>query len=191
MQVGKFFLVGFVIICTVIFLDQYTKWMIVETALRLSGSANLDFLQWFFTEKKLSFFVNEREVFRTAYLTHYLSFVVVWNQGISFGMMDTNSPNMSLVFIALSLCISMFMLIWLALSVKRSVAICLGLIVGGALANVIDRIRFGAVADFIDLHYYQYHWPAFNLADASISIGAMILILITFLGKKDSLPLEI
>jgi signal peptidase II len=53
----------------------------------------------------------------------------------------------------------------------------IGLIIGGAVGNVIDRLRFGAVADFLDLHAFGYHWPAFNVADTGITVGAAVLVL--------------
>ena len=59
----------------------------------------------------------------------------------------------------------------------RLLAATIGLVIGGALGNVVDRFRFGAVADFLDFHWAGYHWPAFNLADAAISVGVVILLL--------------
>ena len=57
------------------------------------------------------------------------------------------------------------------------IAAAIGLVIGGAAGNVIDRFRFGAVADFLDLHWGDYHWPAFNLADAAISVGVVVLLM--------------
>jgi signal peptidase II len=181
---GKYFLLGLTIICGVIFIDQYSKWLVIETVLRQSGPVSGGFMDWFTTRREISFFVDEREHFRTLALVPWLSFVMVWNQGISFGMLDTNSPLMPLVFITLSLLISAAMVIWLALNARKAVAIALGLIIGGALANVMDRVRFNAVADFIDVHAGAWHWPAFNVADSCIVIGAGILMFRSFLGKE-------
>jgi len=63
------------------------------------------------------------------------------------------------------------------LSTILGIAMALGGIIGGALGNVIDRLRWGAVADFLDVHIAGHHWPAFNLADSAISVGAVLLIL--------------
>jgi signal peptidase II len=60
----------------------------------------------------------------------------------------------------------------------------LGLILGGAIGNVIDRLRFGHVVDFVDVHAFGWHWPAFNVADSAISVGAVILILEGFIGRE-------
>jgi len=59
----------------------------------------------------------------------------------------------------------------------------LSLIIGGAIGNLIDRLRLGEVIDFIDLHYYSYHWPAFNVADSAITVGAGILAILILLKK--------
>jgi len=181
--VGKYFLHGFVLICVIILADQYTKWWVIDHMLRLTPSGG-GFFDWLVTSKKIEFFINEREVFKTAVLAPFLNFVMVWNQGISFGMFDTNSSGMSLALIALSLTLSLLMLIWIFMATQKRLALPLGMIIGGALANVLDRIRFGAVADFIDVHVGPYHWPAFNLADSGITAGAAILILGTFIGDR-------
>ena len=185
-QIGKYFLPALGIICLVIFVDQYTKWLVIETMLRLNGPASTGFVDWLTTMKKIEFFVNERENFKSIALSPFLNFVMVWNQGISFGIMDSNSSHMPLVFITLSLVISMMMVLWLVLNTQKAVAAALSLIIGGALGNVVDRVRFGAVVDFIDAHYQEHHWPAFNVADSCIVAGAGILMLISLFGKESA-----
>ena len=69
---------------------------------------------------------------------------------------------------------------------ERLLPAALALIVGGALGNVIDRLRFGAVVDFLDVHAGGYHWPAFNVADSAISIGVVLMILQQFLQAKEA-----
>ena len=182
-QVGKYFLPGLAIILSVILVDQYTKWLVIE-ALRVDSADNTGFLHWLTSLHKLAYFINDREDFDDKTLSPFLNLVVVWNQGISFGMMDSHSPGMALVFIAISLVIALSMMIWLALSTQKTVAISLSLIIGGALGNVADRVRFDAVADFLDFHIQRHHWPAFNVADSCIVIGAGILMLISLFGKE-------
>lgn len=180
----KYFLLGFVLILGVMLADQYTKWLVMETVARVNGPESLGFLEWLTTVKKVSFFVNEREHFEAQFIAPLLNIVLVWNQGISFGLFNNESSQMVLVFIALSLLISSGMLIWLAVATEKLVAVALGLIVGGALGNVIDRVRFDAVVDFIDVHWNGYHWPAFNVADSCIVLGAFLLLAHSFMGKK-------
>jgi signal peptidase II len=182
--VGKYFLIGLAVVGGIIFADQYTKWLVVDRILSADGHISSGFFDWFTTQKKIEFFIDERENFKTVMLAPFLNFMMVWNQGISFGMLDTNSPNMPLVFIAISIIVSLLLAIWLALATQKTVAFSLSLIIGGALANVFDRIRFGAVADFIDVHAGAYHWPAFNLADSCIVLGAGIMISGTFIGDR-------
>jgi signal peptidase II len=186
--VGKYFLIGLAVICAIIIADQYAKWFVINQMLGMEGHISLAFPDWLMTQKKIEFFVNEREQFKTLLLAPFLNFAMVWNQGISFGLLDSSSPNMSLVFTAISITASLLLTIWLALATQKTVAFSLSLIIGGALANALDRIRFGAVADFIDVHAGVYHWPAFNLADSSIVVGAGIMLFNTLMndrGKND------
>ena len=117
--------------------------------------------------------------------------VMGWNRGISFGIFDSNSPPNQWLLIALALVVVAVLLVWLKRDDSRLVSAALGMIVGGALGNVIDRIHYGAVADFLDFYIGDFHWPAFNVADTGITIGAVILVLETlFVGsetdKKDA-----
>jgi signal peptidase II len=77
-----------------------------------------------------------------------------------------------------------FLFYWMLKEVNRLKIVCFGLIIGGALGNVIDRIRFGAVLDFLEFHIATYHWPAFNLADSFICVGACILIALEIFKNK-------
>ncbi|MFH1158160.1 MAG: signal peptidase II [Pseudomonadota bacterium] len=184
---GRYFILGFVIICAIILADQYTKWLVTEAMLRPDGPIGGDFMNWVTTRKRIELFSNERENFKTIVLTPFLNLVMVWNHGISFGIMNTGSPNMALTFVAISLMISILMILWLALTDRKAVAFPLSLIVGGALANAIDRVRFGAVVDFIDVHSGTHHWPAFNAADSFIVIGAAVLMCTTLFGEKEKI----
>lgn len=173
-RLGQYFFYGMIAILAVILVDQYTKWLIIETTLRMDGKM-LPFFDWFFTQNKISYFVMDREKFNTVTLAPFLDLVMVWNQGISFGMLDSNSPMMAITLIGISLMISLMLLVWLALSHSKLHSFAISLIVGGAIGNVIDRVRFGAVADFLDFHWRDAHWPAFNVADSAIVFGAFLL----------------
>lgn len=110
--------------------------------------------------------------------------VMVWNRGISFGMLAEH--NLPYALVALSLVIVAVLATWLRCAQERWVAFSIGLVIGGALGNVVDRLRFGAVADFFDFHVAGYHWPAFNIADASIFIGVVLLCAHSMLTKSHS-----
>lgn len=173
---GRFFIMGLFLALVVIFADQYTKWLVMETVLRANPTM-VGFQEWFMTRNPVNFFLDQREAYNTLAVTPFLNLVMVWNQGISFGMLSSadDAQMMTSVLIGVSVMISMIMLIWMALTTRAVSAIALGLIIGGAIGNVIDRIRFGAVADFVDVYVGDWHWPAFNLADSAIVIGALLL----------------
>lgn len=117
-------------------------------------------------------------------VTPFFNLVLVWNRGISFGMLDAAGGATPWVLAGLSLAVVVALTIWLTRAKDRIIVIGLGLVIGGALGNVIDRIRFGAVVDFLDFHAAGYHWPAFNAADSAIVVGAGLLILDGLLGKR-------
>ena len=99
---------------------------------------------------------------------------MVWNKGISFGLLQNGNPW---PLIILSSVIVIFFSIWLFRSSNWIETISLSMVIGGAIGNIIDRLHFGAVADFIDIHVGSWHYPAFNLADSFITVGIAILIL--------------
>lgn len=180
-QGGRHLLLGLVIILSVIIGDQYTKWLAIDV-LHTAG-ANPGFFDWL-TSANHDYPVM-RDPFGEQTLLPVLNLVLVWNHGISFGMMGDGS-HMAMLFIALSLVIAMLLLLWLVMSQQKIIAVSLALIIGGALGNVVDRVRFDAVADFIDFHLGSHHWPAFNVADSCIVIGAGILMLLSLLQKDDA-----
>jgi signal peptidase II len=105
----------------------------------------------------------------------FFNLVTVWNYGISFGMFNSGSAGGSIVFIGLAVGIVVALLVWLRKVTSPLVAAALGLVIGGAIGNVIDRLRFGAVFDFLDFHLAGWHWPAFNVADSAICVGVFFL----------------
>lgn len=105
----------------------------------------------------------------------FFNLVTVWNYGISFGMFNNGSPAGSIIFVGLALVIIVALLVWLRSVTSPLVAAALGMVIGGAIGNVIDRLRFGAVFDFLDFHVAGWHWPAFNVADSAICVGVVLL----------------
>lgn len=110
-------------------------------------------------------------------VTGFFNLVMVWNRGVSFGLFAAESDAQRWLLVAVAVAISVVLAVWLGRTPRPGLKLLLAAIIGGAIGNVIDRVRFGAVADFVDLHVLGYHWPAFNVADAAISIGAVILAL--------------
>lgn len=103
------------------------------------------------------------------------------NDGVSFGLLG-GAPWWSLVMLAISICV------WVAVMMVRTTcrfeALAYGMIIGGALGNVLDRIRHRAVTDFLDFYIGTTHWPAFNMADVFVVCGAGLLLIAPWLGAK-------
>jgi len=115
--------------------------------------------------------------FRAIEITGFFRIVMVWNSGVSFGMLNTGEETTRWLLTVLAVGISIGLVFWLRQMNKRLQVIAIGLVIGGALGNAIDRVRYGAVADFFDLHVAGYSWPAFNVADAGITVGVLLLLL--------------
>lgn len=106
------------------------------------------------------------------------SLVTAWNPGVSFSMLRHAGP---LVLSGGAILVSAALIVWLARIDALLTAVGIGCVAGGALGNVIDRVRFGAVFDFLDFYLKtgsgrEWHWPAFNLADSAITIGVALLL---------------
>lgn len=129
--------------------DHVTKWMALS----------------YFTENPQSIEV-----------TSFFNLVLVWNYGVSFGMFSHTSIWNMVFLVGLALAIVAFLARWLLKTERRLLGMALGGVIGGAIGNVVDRLLHGAVVDFLDFHVNNWHWPAFNIADSAISVGAVILI---------------
>lgn len=145
----RYFWYGILFAMAVLLLDQVSKELLV-TRLGANGEQSIEILPFF-------------------------KLVMVWNQGISFGMFSHSGDMRKWLLIGLALSITLFMLTWLWKVHGWLLTSALGLVIGGALGNVIDRLRWGAVADFFYFHYEKWFWPAFNIADSAIFIGVVLL----------------
>lgn len=114
---------------------------------------------------------------------NYFNVVRAWNTGVSFSMLNNYGNIGAWLLSALAVVIVLMLFHWLKHESDRLTQAALGLIMGGALGNVIDRLRFGAVFDFLDFHIGDAHWPAFNLADSFICIGAAVIIVQAVVAK--------
>jgi lipoprotein signal peptidase len=106
-----------------------------------------------------------------------LNLTMVWNRGVTFGLLAGFGNWSYLLLAAVALAVVAALVMWLRRAESRLVAIALGAIVGGAVSNVIDRLRFGAVVDFIHAHIGAWSWYVFNLADAAIVCGVAALVI--------------
>jgi signal peptidase II len=111
-------------------------------------------------------------------VTPYLNIVLYYNRGVTFGLLNNISSTIMPTLLTLAACVILFFLgRWLFLTNSKMVAYGIGAIMGGAVGNLLDRIREGAVIDFLDFYYGSYHWYAFNVADACIVTGVGLLLL--------------
>ncbi len=105
-----------------------------------------------------------------------LDLTMVWNRGVTFGLLSGDGPLNHLILALIAAAIAGFLLRWMARAETPWVAVALGAVIGGAIGNVIDRLRFGAVVDFVDFHAWDWHWYVFNIADAGIVCGVAVLL---------------
>ena len=117
------------------------------------------------------------------YIFPFLNFYLVWNTGIGFGLISLESNIMYHMLTAIILVINIVLIIFLIKS-KGIAAYLVALIIGGALGNLFDRIYYYAVPDFIDLHFRDFHWFIFNVADIFITVGIIGLIIIELFRKE-------
>ena len=151
-----------------ILLDQITKWAVLKT-IPLYGSRPV--------------------------IEGFFNLVHVRNRGIAFGIMNTpGGSQITIYLLTLVTLVAIFLLfLWFSRlgAEERKTTFGLALVIGGALGNLIDRIRMGEVVDFLDVHVGTFHWPAFNVADSAISVGVFWLALMIFFssdpkGEKSS-----
>ena len=146
----------FCIVIFTLFLDQVSKRIVVEN---------------------IEIFANNLEI------SKYFNLVYVENRGVSFGMFSEHDK--SFYFGILSMLVSAYIIYLLAKSKDLIESLGLSLILGGAVGNGVDRLYYGYVVDFIDLHLNNLHWPAFNFADTFITFGAIVFVFSIISNKKN------
>ncbi|MCB8873565.1 signal peptidase II [Acidisoma silvae] len=116
-----------------------------------------------------------------------LNFTMVWNRGVTFGLLTGNSNFAHLALAVFALAVVIVLAIWLTRTQRLIIALPVGAIAGGALGNVADRLHYGAVVDFIQAHAFGYSWYVFNVADAAIVCGVAALVIDNLLpGRSDA-----
>ena len=151
---------GFSVALVVFFLDQLAKWFVTgPLALRVVGEV---------------------------YLLPIFQFTYTENNGISLGLLNATNPVGRWMLVGLTGAIAIGVAYWIGKEKARFDRAALGLVLGGALGNILDRVRFGYVVDYADLHFGTFRpFLVFNVGDAAISIGVVILLLRAFLTRKE------
>jgi lipoprotein signal peptidase len=155
-------MLGLVAALLVLVADQASKWWILD--------------------------VLQLEKLRQVVLLPVLNLTMVWNYGVTFGLLTGFGEWGPLILAAVALAVVMALMVWLHRAESRMVAIAIGAIAGGAVGNVIDRVRFGAVVDFIHAHvetrWGDFSWYVFNVADAAIVCGVATLVIDSLCAPK-------
>ena len=153
---SKKFYISFSIVALIYFLDRLSKLYVIQLDKNNLGS----------------------DIFNSA----YLNIVLIWNEGIAFGLLSFNE---SYLYNIISLVIAIIIIVLVIMSLKNQgfMRYSLLMIVGGALGNLHDRIFFNAVPDFIDFHIGNFHWFIFNVSDIFITLGVISMIVIELMEK--------
>ncbi len=155
-------MLGLVAALLVLVADQASKWWILE--------------------------VLQLEKLRQVVLLPVLNLTMVWNYGVTFGLLTGFGEWGPLILAAVALAVVMALMVWLHRAESRMVAVAIGAIAGGAVGNVIDRVRFGAVVDFLHAHietrWGDFSWYVFNVADAAIVCGVATLVIDSLWSPK-------
>lgn len=164
--------------------------MVSNVVLRDGEGAKLQLALWYF----LALFLMVLDQYSKAMATSYLSYgeqivVLPWfnwtllhNTGAAFSFLSDAGGWQNLFFCTVAIVVSAILVVWLYRAARHDYwqNAGLSLVLGGALGNLYDRIALGYVVDFIQLHYQQHYWPAFNVADTAITTGAIILVVLSF-----------
>lgn len=155
MRTSKLALSAYALALLVIVLDQLSKWWILSVH-RLPERISTEVLPFF-------------------------SLTMVWNRGVAFGLMRADAEAGRWLLAAFSLALSIVLIVWARRNTRPWTAVALGLVIGGAIGNLIDRVRLGAVADFLDFTDLYFPW-VFNVADAGITVGTILLLVDSLLA---------
>ena len=128
------------------------------------------------------------QLYQSIKIMPYFNLTYVHNTGAAFSFLSEAGGWQRWFFAALAVIISAIMVVWLAKLKQHEtlLAVALSLVLGGAIGNLIDRLAYGYVIDFLDVYYQSRHWPAFNIADSAITLGVVLMLLESFgLGKSE------
>jgi signal peptidase II len=164
-RIGEHRRLGLAVAATIFLADQATKWVVIEV-LQLRQRLQIRLLEFF-------------------------DLRYVENHGVSMGLLTAQSDTARWLLVALTAAISIFVAAWMWREKRRDDALALSLVLGGALGNIVDRVRFGYVVDFADLHFGEIRpFLVFNVADAAITIGVLLLLVRALLTRERTPPRE-
>jgi signal peptidase II len=124
-------------------------------------------------------------VYETIPILPFFNLTLAYNEGAAFSFLSDQGGWQRWFFALVAAVVVLILTVWLArLRHERLLAASLSLVVGGALGNLLDRLLFGHVIDFLDFFYQSYHWPAFNVADIAITLGVALMFVDAFVGRK-------
>ena len=149
--------VNFFFVISIFLIDRFSKLVMINSS-TIDGSSNV--------------LIND-----------FLSFNLVWNDGIAFGLFSFDQKIYYNFLTAIILLITLIIL-WMILKTKGLEKIAFMMILGGSMGNIFDRLYYSSVPDFIDIHYGNFHWFIFNVADIFISIGVLLLIILEIFIKN-------
>ena len=142
---------GFLLALIVLAADQLSKWWILES-FNLPQKGSVEILP-------------------------FLNLTMVWNKGVSMGLFNDGGGMGRWILVVVTSIVALALIVWLVRCTDKWLSLALGALIGGAIGNIIDRVAYGAVADFIHLHAFNWSFYVFNVADAMISLGVIILLL--------------
>ena len=159
-QLSKKFTLSFIIILICFILDRISKVYVITL----------------FTQENFN---------DSIYVNSYLNFILLWNKGIAFGLLQSEQIFYHLIT-AIIFSVIFFICFLIFKSEKKWEIVYLSMIAGGALGNFVDRIYYNAVPDFIDLHYGEFHWFTFNIADMCITVGIIFYLIFDMFKFKNA-----
>ena len=148
---------------------------------------NLVFILAIFAADRLSkiFIINSAETFGELdiFVTSFLNFNLIWNDGIAFGLFSFEKKNYYNFLTTLIIMITLI-IFWMITKTKKIEKLAFMMIFGGSIGNIFDRLYYSSVPDFIDIHFNNFHWFIFNVADIFITSGVILLVCLEIFSKK-------
>ena len=154
---NKNFIINFLIILSIFTLDRFSKIYVI--------------------------FQNEKSLSAELFESNYLNSNLIWNEGIAFGLLSFDQKLYYNLLTGL-ICLITLIILWMVIRTKGLEKLAFMVVFGGSLGNIFDRLYYSSVPDFIDIHFGDFHWFIFNVADIFITLGVLLLIYLEIFLKK-------